>query len=94
VLGEPLSAEDRRAASLAGSAPVLKRPLTGAHDRASNGRPVASSSRRFGDFFTSVASSSRSHTDGRLGPMLTELRLPTIKRLATELCGSIEALAF
>jgi hypothetical protein len=31
------------------------------HRRASNGRPVASSSRRFGDFFTSVASSSRSH---------------------------------
>src|SRR5450755_4858937 len=32
------------------------------HRRASNGRPVASSSRRFGDFFTSVASSSRSHS--------------------------------
>jgi hypothetical protein len=32
------------------------------HRQASNGRSVASSSRRFGDFFRSVASSSRSHT--------------------------------
>lgn len=26
------------------------------------------------------------NADGRLGMMLTELRLPTIKRLATDLC--------